>query len=74
MRYMRVLALHDGFALDLHAELPDVRPAQVIEQPGAHERVLGRTAVGGMLMAHDEQRHGGFLSASIVCLLLSTGS
>ena len=61
----RVLALHDGFALDLQSELPDVRAAQVIEKTGTHERVLRRTAVGGMLMSHDEERHGGLLEGSL---------
>ena len=54
----RVLAVHDGFALDLQAELPDIRATQVIEKTGTHQRVLRRTAVGRMLMSHDEKGHG----------------
>jgi hypothetical protein len=40
----RVLALHDGFALNLQSEFPDVRATQVIQQRRAHERVLRGTA------------------------------
>jgi hypothetical protein len=53
----RVLALHDGFALDLQSIPPGVRGTQVVEKPGTHQGVLRRAAVGRVLMSHDEQGH-----------------
>src|SRR5262249_25007473 len=54
----RVLALHDGFSLDADPMLPDVRPAKVVEEHGAHARVGGRAPSGLVTVADDEQRHG----------------
>jgi hypothetical protein len=53
-----VFAVYDGFALDLKAELLDIRATQVIEKTGTHQRVPRRTTVGRMLMSHDEKGHG----------------
>src|SRR4029434_9739208 len=53
-----VLALHDGFALDLQSELPDVRATQVIEKACTEEWILRGTALGRVLVPHDEKRHG----------------
>src|SRR5207253_7728458 len=68
----RVLGLHDGFALNLQSELPDVWAAQVVEKAGTHERILSRTALGCMLMPHNEKSHSELLDArSAVTSVLS---
>lgn len=58
MRYKEgVLTLHDGFALDLNAVLPDIWAAQVIQQRGPHIGILSRAALGGVVMPYNEQGH-----------------
>src|SRR5437867_3567235 len=53
----RVLALDDGLAFDLHPMLPDVGAAHVIQQRGAHVRILGRAVFGCMMVSHNIKRH-----------------
>lgn len=53
----RVLTLHDGLALYVHAVLTDVGPAQVVQEVGAKIRILRWTTIGSVLMSHDEQSH-----------------
>ena len=53
----RVFPPYHGLTLDLHAVLPHVGTAEVIQQPGAHVRVLRGAVLGCVLMSDDEQRH-----------------
>jgi hypothetical protein len=58
-----VLTLHDRLTLDVHPELPDVRPAQVIQEHRAHVRILSRATLRGVLVADNEQPHARLLVA-----------
>ena len=52
-----VLAVDDRLAPDLHAELPDAGPTQVIEESGTCIGIRRGASRGVMLMAHHEESH-----------------